>query len=194
MMVSRLLLATTLAFCVAPRSDAQRIAPVAPVALRSADAEPGDAVSYSEVISTASIPAASPVARLAPSAGATAQAGSASRFSPAGTIVGGVVGGGLGLAAGFFVGAMAAEGCNGEDCGLVPALVGGAIGETIGLAVGAHVGSRSSRHENILTSSLASAGVALLGGLAAIPTNGAALFLVPVGQLAAAYMIESGSR
>ena len=184
MMVSRLLLATTLAVCVAPRSDAQR---VTPVALRSADA----AMAF-DVTTAAHSDMKQPIDKLALPANAPAAQGPS--FNSTGTIVGGVLGGAAGMTAGFFLGAALAEGCSGEDCGLVPAVVGATIGETLGLAIGAHLGSRSTKHQTLVTSTLASVGVAAIGGLLAIPTGGAALFVVPIGQLAAVYAIESANR
>jgi hypothetical protein len=175
MKVSRLLLATTLGICLAPRSDAQRIAPVAP---RTADSAP--------VYTTP------PVDKLSPDA--DTQQLPRPKFSRVGTVAGGIAGGAIGMVAGFYAGAAAAEGCTGEDCGLYPALLGGALGESIGLAVGAHLGSRSPNHGNIVLTSLTSVAVGVVGGLLAAPTGQAALVIVPVGQLAAAWAIEASSR
>lgn len=172
MKVSRLLLAMTLGICLAPRSDAQRIAPVA---LRAADSAP--------------IYTTSPVDKLSPDA--DTQQLSRQRFSPVGTIAGGIAGGAIGFVAGMYAGAATAEGCNGEDCGLYPAILGAALGEAIGLGLGAHLGSRSPNHGNIVLTSLTSVAIGLVGGMLAVPMGPAALAVVPVGQLAAAWAIES---
>lgn len=172
MKVSSLLVTMTLGLGLAPRSDAQRIARVA---LRLADG--------------ASTHATFPVDRLASSADARQQPGR--RFSPVGTIGGGIAGGAVGMFAGFYAGAATAEGCVGEDCGLYSALLGAALGEAIGVGLGAHLGSRSPNHGNLVLTSLTSVGIGLIGGLLAVPMGPAALVVVPVSQLAAAWAIES---
>lgn len=115
---------------------------------------------------------------------------------PVGTLLGGTLGGVVGTFVGMYAGAMSAQGCHGEECGLMSALLGAAVGESIGVGLGAHVGSGSRHHENIVLTSLTSAGI-LVGGLAAgvgLGQMGVGEIMIPVIpalQLAAALAIES---
>jgi hypothetical protein len=160
--------------CVAWRSEAQRLAPVA---LRVSDRAP-----------IASMPAyASMMLRrdTVPVADIT--------FSPVGTVLGGISFGLIGTVAGFFAGLAIPIGCRGE-CGLESGVPGAALGEAVGVAVGAHLGSRSPHHGNIVLTSLASAAI-LVGGIrlsAAMPREaGITVPLTLAMQLAAAWAIES---
>ena len=115
-------------------------------------------------------------------------------ISPVRTILGGVTGGVVGTFVGLLAGGAASQGCHGDMCQFGPILLGAAIGESIGLAAGAHVGSRSSNHGHVLTSAVASAGIAVAGtfvgaGLASV--SGLMVPLTPALQLAAALAIES---
>lgn len=114
-------------------------------------------------------------------------------INPVGGVIGGVLGGVVGTFAGAFLGAATAEGCQGEDCGLVNVILGAGIGESIGVGLGAHVGSGSQRHENLVLTSLTSTAI-LVGGTAlglAMSDGGAIMLpLTPALQLAAALAIE----
>jgi hypothetical protein len=118
--------------------------------------------------------------------------------SVVGTLIGGVLGGTLGTFVGAMVGANANSGCQGDLCEVGGALLGVLIGEPLGLAIGAHLGSRSTRHEHVLMSSFASAGI-LVGGVAVAigvahldGTVGTVMVpLIPVLQLVTTVAIES---
>jgi hypothetical protein len=106
-------------------------------------------------------------------------------------ITGGLVGGGVGLAAGFFGGAWSREGCTGEDCGLRAAVVGGFIGESIGLALGTHYAAGG--NGNLLVTTLASSAIGAAGVAAAFAAEGAApviLTVTPIIQLAVVLATE----
>jgi hypothetical protein len=163
-------------------SAAQRIAPAA---LRTSDGVPL---------------AATPTASV-PSSRARDRAPEPDREpSAAGTVIGGLLGGALGTLAGAMVGSSANtnSGCQGDLCGLTGAAVGVLIGEPLGLAIGAHLGSRSTRHEHLLTTSLASAGI-LVGGVAAAigasqtGTAAGAIMIpvIPIVQLITVVAIET---
>ena len=114
-------------------------------------------------------------------------------INPVGGVIGGVLGGVLGTFAGAFLGGATAEGCQGEDCGLVNVILGAGIGESIGVGLGAHVGSGSQRHENILLTSLTSAGILVGGTLLGVAMNNAGVVMLPLTpalQLAATLAIE----
>jgi hypothetical protein len=115
---------------------------------------------------------------------------------PVGTIIGGVLGGVAGTFLGGMAGAAAVEGCQGEWCGVGSVLLGAALGESLGIGIGAHIGSGSTRHANIATTSLASAGILVAGTLmgAALGHGELSTIMIPVTpalQLAAALAIES---
>ena len=112
---------------------------------------------------------------------------------PVRTIVGGVLGGVVGAFAGGMLGAASAAGCKGEFCGLSGIVLGGALGESIGLSLGAHLGSGSSRHDNIILTSLTSAGILVAGTFlgAGMGQSGSIMVpVVPALQLAVALAIE----
>ena len=114
-------------------------------------------------------------------------------INPVGGVIGGVLGGVVGTFAGAFIGSATAEGCQGEDCGLVNVILGAAIGESIGVGLGAHVGSGSQRHENILLTSLTSAGILVGGTLLGVAMRDAGVVMLPLTpalQLAATLAIE----
>jgi len=182
MTASRLLLTMMLGMCVARPSEAQRLAPAAPVALRQAD-----------------MPFVAVVER--PGAPLAVRAASADtipvperEISQIGTIIGGVGGGLVGAALGLAIGAGSAEGCHGDMCGLGNVVLGLAIGESLGVGIGSHLGSRSPHHGNVVLTTLTSAAI-LVGGTmlgAAMQQGGAIMIpLTPAMQLAAAWAIES---
>lgn len=156
-------------------SEAQRLAPVA---LRGSDAP----------MMTVSPVSVSPfVARR------DTQPAPSRTINPVGGVIGGVLGGVVGTFAGAFLGSATAEGCQGEDCGLLNVIIGAGIGESIGIGLGAHVGSGSQRHENILLTSLTSASILVGGTLLGAAMNNAGVVmlpLTPVLQLAATLAIE----
>jgi hypothetical protein len=156
-------------------SEAQRLAPVA---LRASDSP------MTSVLPESSSPLAArrdtqPVARRT--------------INPVGGVIGGVLGGVVGTFAGAFIGSATAEGCQGEDCGLLNVILGAGIGESIGVGLGAHVGSGSQRHENILLTSLTSAGILVGGTMLGVAMNNAGVVMLPLTpalQLAATLAIE----
>jgi hypothetical protein len=114
-------------------------------------------------------------------------------INPVGGVVVGVLGGVVGTFAGAFIGSATAEGCQGEDCGLLNVILGAGIGESIGVGLGAHVGSGSQRHENIVLTSLTSAGILVGGTLLGVAMNSAGVVMLPLTpalQLAATLAIE----
>jgi hypothetical protein len=186
MTVSRLLLSALLVPLLAMPSGAQLIAPVA---LRALDgATPTGDWRAGRLSTGAPLTAAS-----GDIAATTVQP-----ISPGRTIAGGLVGGALGTVGGFALGVIASDDCNGgEDCGQVGGVVGAVIGESVGLALGAHIGARSTQHDKLLLTSLASAGIAAAGALAGVGLSeiGGNLGLImvpltPVLQLAAVMAIE----
>jgi hypothetical protein len=170
MTVSRLLLSTLLVPLLAMPSGAQRIAPVA---LRVFNGAPMPVDASAGTLSTASLGANPEPVR---------------ERSVMRTVIGGVMGGALGTLVGGMIGSNARSGCQGDLCGIEGALLGVLIGEPLGLAIGAHIGSGSPRHERMLLTSLASAGI-LVGGVAAglgvsqIGSNGAGAIMIPVTPL-----------
>lgn len=121
------------------------------------------------------------------------QPASRSAFNPLGGVAVGLLGGIVGTFAGGYIGALSAAGCHGEFCGLGSALTGAGIGESIGVALGTHFGSGSRRHENIMLTSLTSAGILVGGTLLGVAMNRAGVVMLPLTpalQLAAALAIE----
>jgi hypothetical protein len=156
-------------------SRAQHIAPVAvrPLAAASAVRFDRDTISTADTL-----------------------AGARREASEVGTVIGGVIGGVGGTFIGLAIASRTNMNCHGDFCGIGEALIGFSLGEPLGLALGAHLGSRSAHPENILKTSLASAGILVGGALAAAmlsQTGGSAIMipLTPVFQLAAAVAIES---
>lgn len=181
MTATRLLLTLMLLPCVARPSEAQRLAPVA---VRALDVAPLNVAEQPGATFSAASPADTlPEPRRA--------------ISPVGTIIGGVAGGVVGAFVGLALGARSAEGCHGEECGLLNAILGFALGESLGVGVGAHLGSRSTRHENVILTTLTSTAI-LVGGTflgAAMQQAGAVMVpLTPAMQLTAAWAIESSVR
>jgi len=118
------------------------------------------------------------------------------QLNPAGAVIGGILGGGVGLLGGAYLGAAlnSAGGCRGEDCGLYGAIVGGLIGESLGVPFGVHLGGGS--WHNFGLSLLASAGLTLAGTLLAqsVDRGGsnagtAVLVMVPVAQISTALVL-----
>ena len=186
MSASRLLVAALLTVGTAWESEAQRLAPLAPV--------------------TASTPVetyfASPVvlARMdvPPSMRAAARdtLPSPPELSLAGTVLGGIGGAVVGAVVGLGIGAEAARGCHGEFCELGPAVLGFALGESLGIGLGTHLGSRSAKHDHILLTTLSSMVILVSGALIAssTPQGDVMLPLTPILQIGAAWAIESGNR
>lgn len=180
MTATRTMLSTSFALLLtALSSEAQRLAPLA---MRASEAAPIDRGATSAAVE-ATVRDTLPTPRR--------------EISPVGTILGGVAGGVVGTFAGILTGGAIARGCQGEMCGLGPVLLGSVIGESVGLAAGAHLGSRSSRHEHVVASALASTGVLIAGvflGAGIARVGGPGVVMVPVTpalQLAAALAIES---
>jgi hypothetical protein len=186
MTVSRLLLSVLLVPLLATPSGAQL---VRPLALRASDRPPTSDWTGGRL--SIGAPVASTTGDTAP---ATARPISVAR-----TITGGLVGGALGMVGGFALGVMASDDCGGgEDCGLAGGVIGALIGESVGLAIGAHIGARSTQHDKMLLTSLASAGIAAGGALAGVGLSeiGGNLGLImvpltPVLQLAAVMALEA---
>lgn len=175
MTASKLILSMILLPLAAIPSGAQRLAPVA---LRGADS-PMTSVLPESTSPLAARRDTQPVARRT--------------INPVGGVIGGVLGGVVGTFAGAFVGAATAEGCQGEDCGLLNVILGAGIGESIGVGLGAHVGSGSQRHENILLTSLTSASILVGGTMLGVAMNNAGVVMLPLTpalQLAATLAIE----
>lgn len=175
MTASKLILSMMFLPFAALPSEAQRLAPVA---LRGSDSP------MTNVLPESASPLAArrdtqPVARRT--------------INPVGGVVGGVLGGVLGTFAGAYVGGLTAAGCQGEDCGLLSVILGAGIGESIGVGLGAHVGSGSQRHENIMLTSLTSAGILVGGTMLGVAMNNAGVVMLPLTpalQLAATLAIE----
>jgi hypothetical protein len=184
MNATRLLLATVLSVAAAMPSEAQRLAPLAPVAYNAAHELD---VAAATVVERVDAPLA---VRAAPRDTLPARR----ELSRTGAMIGGIGGAVVGAFAGVAIGAGSAEGCHGEDCGLVQAVLGFALGESLGLAVGTHLGSRSTEHSNIILTTLTSTAI-LVGGTfigAGMQQAGVVMVpLTPVMQLAAAWAIES---
>src|SRR5258705_13976421 len=116
MTASRLLLTMMVVPSVAPLCEAQRLAPVAPVALRQSDMP---------LVAVVERPGAPLAVRAAAADTIPAQE---REISQIGTIIGGVGGGLVGAALGMAIGARSAEGCHGDMCGLGNVVLGLAIG------------------------------------------------------------------
>ena len=174
MTASKLILSMMFLPLAALPSEAQRLAPVA---LRGSDAPMMSALPES----------ASPLAARRDTQPAPR------RINPVGGVVGGVLGGVVGTFAGAYIGGLTAAGCQGEDCGLLNVILGAGIGESIGVGLGAHLGSGSQRHENIVLTSLTSAGILVGGTLLGVAMNNAGVVMLPLTpalQLAATLAIE----
>jgi hypothetical protein len=175
MTVSRLLISALLTSLLAMPGAAQRSAPAA---LRMSDA-PAVALDPWRGESRASASTTLPSAERQP--------------GTMGGILGGLGGVVIGTLVGTLVGAQASQGCHGEDCQLVGMGLGVIMIEPVALAVGAHLGSRSTRHDRLLLTSVASLGL-MAGAVytaAALPPGGMiALPLIPALQLITVLAIE----
>lgn len=184
MNASRRLLTTLLVTSAAWSSEAQRLAPIGPVApVTPSGTDPAPAVmertdvpgvAYAAVPRD-TMPAPRPLSRT-------------------GAILGGIGGGALGAVVGTLAGAATAEGCHGEFCGFENAAIGLVLGESLGLAVGAHLGSGSADHGKIMMTTLTSAAILVGGTLAGAGMQQAGVVMIPLTpalQLAATWSIES---
>lgn len=108
-----------------------------------------------------------------------------------------VLGGVLGGAGGFFLGALAgaglemASGCEGEWCGFGGAVLGAIVGESLGVPLGVHAFNRE--RGRYAPSALASLGIAVSGLylLAHVPESGEGyVWSIPLIQIASSIYVE----
>lgn len=108
--------------------------------------------------------------------------------------VGGVVGGGVGLAGGLLIGALV-DGPPEADCIIYcfsPAMVVGALaGEALGIAAGVHLAN--GRDGSLLLGTAASSGILLLGFVAGLEAPGIGL-IIPIGQIVGAMAVERSTE
>lgn len=184
MIAKRLLVAGLLALGAAQQVEAQRLAPLAPVATSSP--------SEMEIV---------PVG-IAEHADAPIALRRASRdtlptpraLSRTGAMIGGIGGAVAGALLGTAIGAGTAQGCHGEFCGLAEAALGFAMGESLGLAVGTHLGSGSREHGNIVLTTLTSAVILVGGTMLGASAGRAGVIMVPLTpalQLMSVWAIEN---
>lgn len=108
--------------------------------------------------------------------------------------IGGLVGGGLGLAGGILAGALV-DGPPEADCIIYcfsPAMVVGALaGEALGIAAGVHLAN--GRHGSLFLGTAASAGILFLGLVVGLEAPGIGL-AIPVGQTVGAIAVERSTE
>lgn len=108
--------------------------------------------------------------------------------------IGGLVGGGLGLAGGLVAGWLV-DGPPEEDCIVYcvsPGMAVGALaGEALGIAAGVHLAN--GRHGSLLLGTAASTGILTLGLLTGLESPGVVL-LIPLSQIVGAIAVERSTQ